>query len=647
MRKRRWAATLMALGLVGTTGPAAQAQTAGRSVADPGPTLVPYIPPPPPPAQVVLPGPGTITVAPTALPAAPLLPTMPVGQPVMVPPGMPVMPVARPAVPQRRSTFADTTPPIVAPVQGTTLIAPPPGATAPMPTVPMPGTPVGSSPMSGPGTSTGTILPAPTGGVPGVTVEGSGTGVSDPKPTSTNSPTLTAKWSNGLNFETADKDWIIHIGGRLQFYPVFWDQPVNMKGVSPSFGGIPAATPTVGSGVGALEDGMFFRRVRLKSDGVGYDSVEYAIEVDFEQLNFITYDHMWAGFKDVPFLGTVRVGQMKVPQGLESISSDYHLTFLERSSVTDTFWTIFAPGILVANDYFDKSVTSQIMFHRVQPLAFYNEDFGDGNYAGTGRLTYTPLYQDDGAVVLHFGGSYQYRTGDLGRTFQPGGTGNLFADNADAVRFRGRPELRDATGIGSVGNGLLGGDPARFVDTGFLLAKSVQTCSPEFLLIYGPFSVQAEWAWSRVQDAVSIYPTSARGTERGNPLFWGAYVQASYFLTGEHRGYDRRFATFDRPKVANNFNPKKCADGDGADGNCDDKPAGWGAWELGYRFSYIDLNDNGIYGGLMRQHTFGVNWYFNDNFKLQANFVNINRSVPHPAVSGTVNGFGMLAQWYF
>ena len=98
--------------------------------------------------------------------------------------------------------------------------------------------------------------------------------------------------------------------------------------------------------------------------------------------------------------------------------------------------------------------------------------------------------------------------------------------------------------------------------------------------------------------------------------------------------------------MADKFNPKNC----GGDGECADGSAaepGWGAWEVGYRFSYLDLNDNGIGGGLLRQHTLGLNWYFNDNFKVQANYLNINRSVVAPARSGTVHGFGMLAQWYF
>jgi phosphate-selective porin OprO and OprP len=644
MRKRRWAATLMALGLVGASGAVAQAQTAARPPVDAGPSVFPYnLPPAPLPGT---PAPATVTITP---PGGPGRPAGPVMQPVMVPPGMTVAPVVRPAAPPRPSAFADLNPPLIAPVQGTTT-APPAGAStvpAPMPMSPMPGTAVGSSPMTGtPGSSSGIILPAPMGGGTPVQQSTVEPGQTDPKPASdANNPTFTAKWNNGLNFVTADKDWVIHVGGRLQFESVFWSQPSYLKGSAPGNGGIPAATAASGTGVGALDDGMFFRRVRFRSDGTGYGVVEYHLEVDFEQLNFITYDSMWAGFKDVPFLGTVRIGQHKVPQGLDSMTSDYHLTFLERNTLQDPFFTLFAPGIFVANDYFDRAVTVQTMFHRVQPLGFYNEDFGDGNYASTSRVTYTPIYQDDGAIVLHVGGSYQWRTGDLGRTIQPGATGNAFADNADVVRFRSRPELRDATGIGSIGSGVLGGDVGRFVDTGYLLAKSVQTAAPEFLVIYGPLSVQAEAACARVQDARSIYPASAAGRDRGNPTFWGASIQTSYFLTGEHRGYDRRFGTPDRPKVANNFNPKNCGDGEGEGGR--DTPAGWGAWELGYRFSYLDLNDDGIAGGLLRQHTLGLNWYFNDNFKVQANYLNINRSVVPPARSGTVHGFGMLAQWYF
>ena len=63
--------------------------------------------------------------------------------------------------------------------------------------------------------------------------------------------------------------------------------------------GIPSATP-VTAGVGPLDDGTYFRRLRFRADGTGYETVEFMMEVNFEQLNLITFDHVWVGMKDVP-----------------------------------------------------------------------------------------------------------------------------------------------------------------------------------------------------------------------------------------------------------------------------------------------------------------------------------------------------------
>lgn len=440
---------------------------------------------------------------------------------------------------------------------------------------------------------------------------------------------LSSYWDNGLWFETPNKDWRFHLGGRLQFESIWWAQPNTLRGAPPGNGGIPAAGP--GGGVGVMDDGMFFRRIRLRTDGTVYDKFEYALEVDFEQLNYITYDHMWFGMKDIPLLGTVRIGQHKVPQGLEMIGSDYHLTLLERSSMSDAFWTLFAPGIYVQNNYLDQRLTVQSMVHRIQPTQFYTSDFGGGDYATTTRVTGLPVYENDGERVVHVGASYQWRRADLGRTIQPGGTGSTFGDTQNVVRFRARPELRDATGIQTT----LGGNPGRFIDTGFLMADSVQTVSPEFLWIHGPFSVQSEAAFAFTRNARFLYGPNV-GAAAADPMFWGGYAEASYILTGEHRGYDKRMGMYDRIKVKNYFR---------WDPNCGLR--GTGAWQLGYRFSYLDLNDRGINGGQMHQHTFGLNWYFNDNAKIQFQYSNIYRNVSAPANSGTVHGFGILAQYYF
>jgi phosphate-selective porin OprO/OprP len=447
---------------------------------------------------------------------------------------------------------------------------------------------------------------------------------------------LRSYWDNGLWFASANNDWKIHLGGRVMAQNSFWSQSPDLRGPPPGNGGIQQSG--LGAGVGPLDDGFFFRRVRLRSDGVGYGCVEYAFEVDFEQLNFITFDHMWIGVTDADW-GTFRVGQHKVPQGLEMIGSDYHLTFLERSPLADSLWTLFAPGLYYQNEFFDKNLVFQTMLHRIQPIQAFTSDFGNGNYAETTRLTGTPIYADDGAKVLHLGGSVQWRSGDIGRTIQPGGTGSIYGDTQDVIRYRARPNMRDAVGVGAVN--FLGSNANRFVDTGFLLADSATTLGPEFMMIHGPLSLRSEAGFTRLSRARSLYGGNgvAAGQDVGNPSFWGCYAEASYILTGEHYGYDRRMGMYDRIKVKNNFGYTRGEDG------C--KHWGWGAWQLAYRYSYLDLNDTNVNGGLLMQHEIGVNWFLNDNTKLQFLFLNAQRNVMQPAVSGTVNGFGMLAQWYF
>ena len=96
----------------------------------------------------------------------------------------------------------------------------------------------------------------------------------------------------------------------------------------------------------------------------------------------------------------------------------------------------------------------------------------------------------------------------------------------------------------------------------------------------------------------------------GNDLhFGGGYVYVSYFLTGEHMPWNRRSGTIGRIKPFENFFLVRTSDG-----QCG---TGLGAWQLGVRYSYGDLNDLDILGGIGESVTFGLNWFWTPNARMQ------------------------------
>jgi phosphate-selective porin OprO/OprP len=343
----------------------------------------------------------------------------------------------------------------------------------------------------------------------------------------------------------------------------------------------------------------------------------------------------------------------------------------ERSSLFEAFWQEFGAGVYVSNTALDQHLTWHAMIGHRPEIAVPNsgDQFGDGDYAHTARVTLLPVWEQDGRYLLHLGASAQYRSATQDRDtglpgtpvaspILPGTPGQRIPrdSSGNVVRFRDRPELRAAAG------GL--GNNGRFVDTGNIIADGVWTTAGELLAYWGPLHFQAEATWARTINA--IYPTAPQpgtapafttsGLPRGNLNYWGVYGQAGYFLTGENRGYDRRLGRYAGVKPNENFFCVK--------GEDDGVHSGSGAWELIYRYSFIDLNDKNVNGGLLGEHTVGVNWYLNPNFKIQLNALAINRdvknslggfnvpanagianvNVPNPTltpVSGTIYGLGL------
>jgi hypothetical protein len=93
-----------------------------------------------------------------------------------------------------------------------------------------------------------------------------------------------------LWLNTPNKDFTMHLGAWAQFDSVWWNQ-------SPALRAAPGARPGSGQGVatgvdtggiGQLEDGVFFRRIRPYAEGTFWDTGEYRLILALENDQFST-----------------------------------------------------------------------------------------------------------------------------------------------------------------------------------------------------------------------------------------------------------------------------------------------------------------------------------------------------------------------
>ena len=128
-----------------------------------------------------------------------------------------------------------------------------------------------------------------------------------------------------------------------------------------------------------------------------------------------------------------------------------------------------------------------------------------------------------------------------------------------------------------------------------------------------------EYAATFIHDALFPEQPPPMGIPRGTLFYQITYVELLYFLTGEHQAYDRKTATFDRVVPLHNFNVWNRA-------------FDWGAWQVGMRYSYLDLQDKGVNGATLHDIVLGLNWFWNPNMKVQWNFA-VDHRDPTPGGS--------------
>jgi phosphate-selective porin OprO/OprP len=439
-------------------------------------------------------------------------------------------------------------------------------------------------------------------------------------------------------FETEDKAYRFHIGGRIQ--------PDYIFGA-----GADKTVQQGAGGTGPFNEGGNFRRARLEVDGWLHENIDYFVEFEFANgavntgvkpglltpagtptntqsftniVNTPVPSDLWISVNNLPFIGIARVGNLKPAIGLDHLTSSRFLDFLERSSGFDTYYNRnngWESGFLITNWTENKRATYQVTITRTAntPSGFNQ---GGNGWDYTGRLTWHPYYEDDGRYMVHLGLGAKYQGLDNSTGL---GIANL---NTRWLLRNSQANLQNVVALA-----LLTGEDQTIIN-------------PEFFINIGPLSIQSEFIASQVNDVTSfatqLTPTAIKVSPRTFSSR-SAYVQAMYFLTGEHRPFAQTAlhgpgAAPTRVVPYRNFFWNS-----GEHGNV----FSMGAWQVGARYCYTNLDDRGINGGIINELTFGLNWFLNPNLKFQWNYDLGHRELIGGTSDGNYYGFGMRMAFDF
>jgi len=301
-----------------------------------------------------------------------------------------------------------------------------------------------------------------------------------------------------------------------------------------------------------------FRRVRLGVEGTAPHGFNYVFEMEFaEDVDEIV--DAYIAYKASDRI-TLTAGQHNNFQSLDELTSGRFNAFIERAAFTDAF--NFERRLGASATYAHGPVTAQAGAFIDNLL---DVDEGDGTWSLDGRIVYAPRL---GNTQLHLGASAHWRdNGDL-------------VSRGTTTRYRQRP-LIHATDVRFIGT------PALAVDneTGFGL---------EAAAIRGPFHVTGEAHW--------LGADTAPGPDRH---FFGGYVEAGWFLTGESRGY--RGARWDRTHVKRSI-----------------EEGGFGAVQLNLRYDYLELNSGPVRGGTQNGLQIGLTWIPTDYVRFLINYARLS-----------------------
>ncbi|HEX4180959.1 MAG TPA: porin [Caulobacteraceae bacterium] len=362
-----------------------------------------------------------------------------------------------------------------------------------------------------------------------------------------------------------------------------------------------------------LKDGDDFRRARIGVDGVTFGDWDYRLVLDFGGTGVENTGQLYetwiqySGLKPFHF----RVGAFPPQIGMEDQSSPTALPFLERTASSDLSRSLAAGETRTAAEVFGNGE------HWLASAALTGRTIG---VISTATGTATPQTYSDQlgfvgrlATTTTFGSGWRVHAGVHGSyVFRPADTTGPAANGAtpitgEVIALNGTPELRvDAT---------------KLINTGNIDARHADSVGAEFGLQRRNLLLQAEYENFGVD----------RSDHIASPDFYGYYVEGVWNITGESRTYNASTGAFDAPPIPHPFSLHG---------------PGWGAFELGVRYSELNLNyqpgalgtlqtGSSIRGGDETNFTVGLNWYPNSVVRFMFDYAHVRIDRLNPATSAT------------
>ena len=341
-----------------------------------------------------------------------------------------------------------------------------------------------------------------------------------------------AKTLGGIVVTSDDGNFVASLGGRIQF---------DYTGILPDKGS------GIDSGEEENDSGFYFRRLYVTLTGKIY-GWRYRIDEDLANTS-----NPQAGFKyvfashDIGQYGTVRIGQAKPWRSLDELASDLDTTFTERNANSASglfggrqyqegvFYRYTRSSILTGHDHFWGGASiyslSQAGGSTVQGVGTPTQGIGYN-----ARLAYAPYVGN--REWLHVGANFSSDHADNGAT--------LTVAESAWYSYKGLTQTL-ASQTGTLPTGVSTSAPTT-ANLGGGNNPNINIGQLELAGAFGSLYLQSELGLAKLSQGVA-----ASKTVPNNQNVYAISGEATYYLTGESRGYDLDAATYTKPKPLHDY----------------------------------------------------------------------------------------------